>query len=44
MFYILVTLSVSSVTEVEWQVRSPAPQIPPTMLKNKQDIVVMYVY
>ena len=24
--------------------RSPAPQIPPTILKNKQDIVVMYVY
>ena len=31
---------VSAVTEVEVLVHSPAPQIPPTILKNEHDIVI----
>ena len=33
----------SGVTEAEELVHSSAPQIPPTMIKNEQDVVVLYV-
>ena len=34
---------VGGVTEVEELLHSSAPQIPPTIVKKEQDIVVLYV-